>query len=1003
MEHTHASTHSLVRRSYWWALPITLALLGTLLVWNEVLFIDLLLPFKRFGLAGLEQTATVCKWGCLVGLIVVLPWRMGRHVYRNRNRVILASIVWALAMVVLVGGFSFVHEPIAEALNNGVDRFYPISPDSPEWYRWSDTIPTTDQWLDWISNDAVLARWQTGQVFLAEVGVLTLIGVGLMLIAYVFGRRRVTRTIVSAIYASIVLIAGALLLNLVIWDYDAFYVGTVVGPLAVDVFFWPSVANLDSNIGFPTYAFMMLVAAGLDVFWMHADVCGARGEVADVEGLARPTAPQLPQRSAPLWRRGSAARSRSVRPRRWRLAAGALGALVLVAGLWGMLARVGAPPTIAPVLGTPMGIHVPPPASAITPANANQLANLATWRKGSVNQLAYTPNGRALVVGASRSVYLYDARTLAVLWKIDSGARSVAVAPDGAMLALATYDDRIELRQVADGGLLRTIDQRAFSITKLAFAPDGATLAGIREAYAVQLWRVSDGQLLHTLKYSPDIVEEVPVAGIAFAPDGDVLAVASRNMIRVWLVATGYLYTTFQTDQFGVGGMAFTHDGQAIAVGAQDGTVKLWRSRDGKFVRDIDRTKGPIYSMAFAPDNTTLAFGLADRSVLLFDQSNSRTQKLQVTDNPDLTSVLYSQTRIFIPSLAFAPDGSTLAAAWVGGVQLWRMADRMPIGRLGGYQGWIKAIAFSPNGAVVATGDYNGTVQLWRAGDGTPLYTLLGHTDAVESLTFSPDGRILASSGFWATNLWRVADGTFLSALERGSSPQIAFSPDSTMVAIPRSDSIEIRRVADGNLVRKLAGAEFGSVDEISYSPDGATLTAASRNGLVQSWSVDGGPPRRVLLSGADEAWHEAFSFSPDGATLALGMQDGSVKLWRVADGIFLRRLPGRFNAVSSLAFSPDDALLAVAAEDNSVSLWRVADGVSLAVLGTSGEEKRDFASIALDRGYIDPYFLPKMSAVAFSSDGTLIAVGSQDDAVRLWGNPSLHTRSLVGEFALRR
>jgi hypothetical protein len=298
----------------------------------------------------------------------------------------------------------------------------------------------------------------------------------------------------------------------------------------------------------------------------------------------------------------------------------------------------------------------------------------------------------------------------------------------------------------------------------------------------------------------------------------------------------------------------------------------------------------------------------------------------------------WEQTQI-IPSgrdtVAFSPDGQTLALDNGWSVELWRVSDGTLVRTLKGHDHSVSSVAFSPDGQTLASGSEDKTVRLWRVSDGTLLRTLEGHSKQVMSVALSPDGQILASGSCDKTvRLWQVSDGTLLYSLQLGINPatrmcvpSVAFSPDGQILASGAEDrTVKLWRVSDGTLLGYLGHeASYvgydGEVATLAFSPDGQTL-ALNAGATVRLWRVSDGTLVRTLEGHTSYVYSVAFS--PDGQTLASGSKDRTVRLWRVSDGTLLHTLEGHSKEVNSVAFSPDGHTVASAAADGTVRLWHI-------------------------------------------------------------------------------
>ena len=221
--------------------------------------------------------------------------------------------------------------------------------------------------------------------------------------------------------------------------------------------------------------------------------------------------------------------------------------------------------------------------------------------------------------------------------------------------------------------------------------------------------------------------------------------------------------------------VAFAPDGQILASGSKDQTVKLWRVSDRTLFCTLAGHTGPVGSVIFAPDGQNLAAGSGDKTIKLWRVSDGF-----------LTRTLARHTS-YVNSVAFSPDGQSIASgSWDKTIKLWRVSDGFLSNNLKGHTSYVNSVAFSPDGRILASGSGDQTIKLWNANDGSLIHTLAGHTSYVSSVAFAPDGQSIASGSFDQTiKLWRVSDGKLLCTLEEHTDVVriVAFSPDGQIIA----------------------------------------------------------------------------------------------------------------------------------------------------------------------------------------------------------------------------
>ncbi|ROO86818.1 serine/threonine protein kinase [Actinocorallia herbida] len=286
----------------------------------------------------------------------------------------------------------------------------------------------------------------------------------------------------------------------------------------------------------------------------------------------------------------------------------------------------------------------------------------------------------------------------------------------------------------------------------------------------------------------------------------------------------------------------------------------------------------------------------------------------------------------FVMSLAFSPDGATLATCGEDeAVHLWSVPGLARKGEpLTGLTREVTSVAFSPDGTTLAAGSRDATARLWRVADATRLGgPLTGHAISIEALAFGPHGDLLATGGSDATvRLWRLADRTPVGKPLAGHDSEVyavAFSPDGTLLASGGTDrtarvwSVEARAEKGIPLV-----GHTSSVNAVVFSVDGRSLVTGSDE-LIRWWSVEDHNPLGTLSTGSS-GHTTSVVFTRDGRTLATGGSDQMVRLWRVIAAGQAEPLASPLPAggdVSALAFSRDGSLLAAAGGDG-VRLWRL-------------------------------------------------------------------------------
>lgn len=416
--------------------------------------------------------------------------------------------------------------------------------------------------------------------------------------------------------------------------------------------------------------------------------------------------------------------------------------------------------------------------------------------------------------------------------------------------------------------------------------------------------------------------------------------------------------------------VAFSPDGQQIASGSFDRTVKVWDAVSKKLIHTENIGQSDedlVWSVDFSPDDKLLAAGTEGGLIYFWNR-----------ESLNLSSIWTNRFRA--TSLKFSPDGRWLGVGDMEKVHLWNVANQSIAAEFDCHQNWRVnvGIAFSPDNQLFAYNQGDGEVILYDLKQEKKLDRPLDLGAPSTSLAFSPDGRVLASGA--RGGLLRVWDLKTLS-------PMRTMNHHSTWIG------------------------------EVQFSPDGVWLISGSADQTLRLWDTETWEHRSILKGHLDEIWD--FDIASDGRTLVTGGKDDLVKLWNPEPKQELRQhfeFPDNMEAGWQRSKpSQNGTRLLTWNQNETYSLWNVVTGSKEAVWPSPPEVrtvtalayKGSIVALAGSEGKIvivDSIsnnvvgrLNPKIGSVrrlAFSATSTKLAVANEENELRIH---DVETNRLLG------
>jgi WD40 repeat protein len=606
------------------------------------------------------------------------------------------------------------------------------------------------------------------------------------------------------------------------------------------------------------------------------------------------------------------------------------------------------------LLAVPCGTNI-----LLFEARTGKLLRTLTGHTEAAYRPAFSPDGKRLASGSANGILR--------VWDVATGLEelrltdhkypvwSVAFDAEGKRLVSADQGGTVKVRD-AEGRVVKTLEGHTKGVNHLAFSPDGKRLATASLDRTCRVWDTDTWQEVHKFLANNGKTFQA----VAWSRNGKLLAAGDDEEVIVWNAESYKELRTLETP--GKGLLAFSRDNTLLTArhdcskGVRHAftrwDVTTWRAKDPCLLRTGG--SAPCFLLSLDGRTVFVTMGLPEEPRVGEYDAETGQERFPVRGRPGA-----------VPSVAFSPDGRTLASGGNDGtVRLWNLAGWQPgepsppVRVLGGHTSQAWSVCFSPDGKLLASGGNDGLIHLWDIASGSKVRKLTEHSTAHAYLTFSPDGRTVAAGGTNGTvNRWDVATGQRKEPWRWhapvGEVRPVAYSPDGRLLASGgRDGKVQLLEAATGQHRHTFPGAANGQrrpfFTNLAFSPDGRTLAAVSSdpnapvrltfnpdtrvldrvkeapNATLHLWDLETKTERRLT---GHTGHILGLSFHPGGKLVATASRDGTVRLWGAtpesqAVRVFDFRSAGK--SAWCAAFTPEGHFLAAGLENGTIAILRV-------------------------------------------------------------------------------
>lgn len=465
---------------------------------------------------------------------------------------------------------------------------------------------------------------------------------------------------------------------------------------------------------------------------------------------------------------------------------------------------------------------------------------------------------------------------------------AVAFSSDGRFILSGSDDHTMIMRDALTGDEIRTFSGVGDRIESVSFSPDGLYVASADEGFGsnVWLWDVSTGQQVRSFAGISH-----RALSVAFSPDGAyLLAGGSDEIFYLWDVNSGEVIQKFTGHTGWVQAVAFSSDGRFVFSGGDDKTLRMWDVSTGKEIRLFKGSAEPIYSIAITPDDRYILSGTYLEKARMWDVATGNVIKTFEQDGS--------------PSIVVSPDGSK---ALIGGyVQsgLWDLNTGKKLKSFKDPIGWVRAVAFSPDGKTAVSSGDDLAVSLWKTSSGKRLWHAGGGVKPISAASVSSDGATLAvGRDYGALDVWSLTGASHTKTVTHALGTNVLLLLSGGMTAIvggrdfeSNAPSLKILNLWMDDKGIDVSASGSNWVQSAALSPDETNFIWSEGNNIHLSDVSDGKLEMTIKEAHESEVKqlgiNEQFILSRD--------ELENLKIWNRSTGVLIHTFEGCYGVLSA-------------------------------------------------------------------------------------------------------